>query len=93
MFSEARDCTMLATPRAAEAIGLAAAIIKAIVLPLLRDVKRKLANLSPAEQDELVNAMIGELRSSSADDRNVFLQGYGQGFYPRAIVERVKARL
>jgi hypothetical protein len=93
MYSEARDCIMLAPPGAGDAVGMIGAMMKTMVLPPLRDAKAKLANLTPEEQDELANAMVEQLRSASPQDRKVFLEGFGQGFFPQPVVDKVKQQL
>ena len=93
MAVEARDCVMQAPPAAVEAAGIAGSILKNVLLPRLAAARTRLSNLSPAEQDALVEAMIVELRNAPAADRSVFLDGYGRGFYPATIVERIRSRL
>ena len=93
MAGEARDCVLQASPAAVELAGVAASVLKHVLIPRLANAKARLSNLSRAEQDALVEAMIRELRNAPASDRAVFFDGYGRGFYPTQIVERVKSRL
>ena len=41
----------------------------------------------------LAAAMVEQLNSAPSNDRKAFLGGFGQGFYPKAIVDRVRARI
>ena len=93
MASEARDCVMQASPAAVEAAGIAASILTNVLIPRLAAAKTRLSNLSPEEQNAVVEAMIEELRNAPAADRSVFFDGYGRGFYPKTIVDRVRSRL
>src|SRR5258706_8150853 len=93
MASEARDCILLAPPAAGDTIGMLGAMLKSMLLPRLIEAKAKLANLTPEEQRDLADTMVEELRNAPIADRSVFLDGgYGRGFYPATIVDRIKSR-
>lgn len=93
MAGEARDCIIQAPPAAVEAAGIAGSILKNVLIPRLAVAKTRLSNLSREEQDALVEAMIEELRNAPSADRSAFFDGYGRGFYPKTIVDRVRSRL
>jgi len=93
MRSEARECILLAGPGAEQAVGTSGAMLKAVVLPNLRTVKARLANLAPGEEDQLADGVVEGLHEASADDRKHFQEGLGAGFFPPSVVEKVRARL
>ena len=90
---EARDCVLRAPPAAVELAGVAGSVLKHVLIPRLAAARARLSKLSREEQDALVEAMIRELRNAPAADRGVFFDGYGRGFYPKGIVDRIKSRL
>ena len=92
-LSEVHDCIELAPTGSDASIGMAGAMFKNMLLPMLKDAKLKLSNLTPEEQTQLTDGMVDALNHASAKDRQAFLDGYGAGFYPAQVVERVRAKL
>lgn len=94
MRSEARDCILLAPPGAGDqAVGQSGAMLKAVVLPQLVSTKAKFAALGPDEQDQLAQGMAEALRDAQPSDRAAFLEGLGQGYFPAAVVAKVRAQV
>lgn len=93
MRNEAKDCITYARPGSGDQIGAAGAMIKTMVIPAARDAKARMAAATPEEQKELADGMVDALSSASAADRKAFLDGLGQGFFPPAVVEQVRARV
>lgn len=93
MKSEARDCIMLTPPGGDAQVGAAGAMIKATLLPKLRETRQRLANLTPEEQDQLTQGMVDALRKASPADRKAFFDGMGLGFFPAPVVDKVRAAL
>jgi hypothetical protein len=93
MRNEAKDCITYARPGTGDQIGAAGAMIKTMVIPAARDAKERIAAASPDEQKELADGMVDALNSASPADRKAFLDGLGQGFFPPAVVEQVRARV
>ena len=93
MRTEARECILLAPPGSDQAVGTSGAMLKAVVLPNLRQVKARLANLAPEEEDQLAEGVVQALHESSGSDRKQFREGLGAGFFPPAVMEKVRARL
>lgn len=93
MRSEARDCILLAPPGSENAIGSSGAMIKNTVLPALRDARQQMNNLTPEEQSLLTDGLVDSLQHTSVRDRDLFLEGFGAGFFPAPVVESVRARI
>ncbi len=93
MRGEVRDCIELAPLGSDSAIGTTGAIMKSSVLPALRDAKLRLNSLTPEEQNQLADGLVDALKQASPKDRQVFLNGFGAGFYPAPVVETVRARM
>ncbi len=93
MRGEVRDCIMLAPPGSENAVGVSSAMVKTMVLPKLRDAKQRLNSLTPEEQSQLTDGIVDALQHASAKDRNQFLDGFGEGFFPAAVVEKVRAKI
>jgi hypothetical protein len=89
MHSEARDCILLAPAGSDRALGQTGAMIKAMVIPQLRDTRAKLADLGPEEQDQLAQGIADALRQAEPADRKAFQEGLGLGFFPKAVVDKV----
>jgi hypothetical protein len=93
MRDEAKDCISYARPGTGDQLGAAGAMIKTMVIPAARDAKARMAATTPEEQKELADGMVDALNSASTADRKAFLDGLGQGFFPPAVVEQVRARV
>lgn len=93
MQSELRDCVMLAPPGAGDALGRSGAMLKHMVLPPLREAREQMANLEPAQREQLAHEIVEGLKEASPEDRKAFLDGFGAGFFPRDVVDAVKARM
>ena len=93
MRGQVRECIELAPSQSVQSVGMAGAMVKSMMLPALRDAKQTMNNLTPAEQDELADALVDGLKQSSAKDRQVFLEGFGAGFFPAPVVAKVRARI
>lgn len=93
MRGEARDCILLAPAGSDDAIGAAGALMKNMVLPALRDTKARLASLTPEERNQLIDGLVDGLREASPQDRKLFLDGFGAGFFPAPVVEGVRAKM
>jgi len=93
MQSEARDCILLATPAASAGVGATGALIKNMVLPQLRSMRQRLAELDPAQQQQLAEEIVDALNEASALDRKAFQEGFGLGFFPAAVVDEIQASL
>jgi hypothetical protein len=92
MQSELRDCVMLAPPGAGDSIGMTGAMLKNMLLPQLRSAREQMANLQPQEREQLANEMTEALKDASPEDRKAFLDGFGAGFFPRDVVDAVRAK-
>jgi hypothetical protein len=93
MQSELRDCLTLAPPNATAALGMSGALFKNMVLPQLRMAREQMANLPPEEREQLANDIVEAMKEASPEDRKAFQQGFGQGFFPREVVDAVKAKM
>lgn len=89
--SELKEC-MLFLPAAIPAMGMGMAMMKPI-LPQLRQARDDIRALSPAEQDELAQALLQELRPLPADERKTMLEFLDGGFFPKRIGDTVKLGL
>ncbi len=93
MRGEVHDCITLAPAGSEQALGTSGTMIKTMVLPQLRDVRQRLNNLTPEEQNQLSDGLVDALQHASARDRKAFLDGFGAGFYPAPVVRTVRGRL
>ncbi|HVQ01899.1 MAG TPA: hypothetical protein VMT14_00175 [Burkholderiaceae bacterium] len=93
MQSELRDCLTLAPPNATAALGMSGALFKNMVLPQLRLAREQMANLQPEEREQLANDIVEAMKEASPEDRKAFQQGFGQGFFPREVVDAVKLKM
>ena len=91
MRAELEEC-MVVLPQTAAALGMGMGMLKPM-LPQLREARTEMQALSPSEQDELAAAMASELKSISGDDRKLFLEQLGSGFFPPRVAEGVRQRL
>jgi hypothetical protein len=91
MRTEARDCITLAPPGAN--VGMAGAMLKTMLLPPLRSAREQMHALSPEDRVRLAVEIVDGLQQASAEDRKAFQDGFGLGFFPPDVAERVKARL
>jgi hypothetical protein len=92
MYSEARDCIVLADESAARGIGSSGAMFKSVILPQLADVRAKLAALPPEHKEQLAAQLSQALKEASASDRKAFREGLGRSFFPPEVVEKVSAQ-
>ena len=88
MRAELKEC-MVVLPQTAAALGMGMGMLKPM-LPQLREARTEMQALSPSEQDELAAAMASELKSISGDDRKLFLEQLGSGFFPPRVAEGVR---
>jgi hypothetical protein len=91
MHAEARDCILLAPADSERSLGASGAMMKAMVLPRLRETKARVASLGPEEQDQLAQGIAEALREAKPADRQAFREGLGLGFFPAAVVEKAGA--
>ena len=91
MRAEARDCVTLAPPGAN--VGMAGAMLKNMMLPQLRTARETMASLTPEERTQLADEIVESLKEASPEDRKTFQDGFGLGFFPPDVVERVKTKL
>ena len=91
MRAEAHDCVTLAPPGAN--VGMAGAMLKNMVLPQLRTARETMANLTPEERTQLADEIVEGLNDASPEDRKAFQEGFGLGFFPPDVGERVKAKM
>lgn len=89
--SELKEC-MLLLPAAIPAMGMGMAMLKPM-LPQLRQARDEIRALSPAEQDELAQALLQELRSLPADERRQIVEFLDGGFFPKRVGDAVKVGL
>ena len=88
MRAELEEC-MVVLPQTAAALGMGMGMLKPM-LPQLRQARTEMQALSPSEQDELAAAMASELKSISGDDRKLFLEQLGSGFFPPRVAAGVR---
>ena len=93
MQTEMRDCMTLAPPGATDALGRSGALFKNMVLPQLREAREQMTNLQPQEREQLANDIVDGLKEASPEDRKAFLDGFGAGFFPRDVVDAVRAKV
>ena len=93
MRDEAKDCITYAAPGTGDSLGAAGAMLKTTVLPAARQAKERMAAATPEEQKQLADGMVDALNSASAADRKAFLEGFGAGFFPPAVVDQVRAQV
>jgi hypothetical protein len=93
MRTEAQDCIRLAPPSATQSVGQTGAIFKSLVLPQLHQMHERLQDLPPDQQQQLADEVIDALHSAPAQDRKAFLDGFGMGFFPAPVVDRVRSGL
>ncbi len=91
MQSEARDCILLAPPSADAALGQTGAMLKSMLLPQLQTMKQRFADLTPQDQQRLADELTQALSEADAKDRKAFSDGFGLGFFPPGVVQRVRA--
>ena len=87
--SELKEC-MVVLPTSIPALGMGMAMMRPIV-PQLREARAQLHALSPGEQDEVADVLVGEMRALPADERKAVLDMLDQGFFPPRVVAAVKA--
>ena len=89
--AELKEC-MVVLPSSIPALGMGMGMLRPIV-PQLRQARDELRALSPAEQDEVADALAREIAPLPADQRAEFVEYLGAGFFPPRISAGVKARL
>jgi hypothetical protein len=91
MQSEMKECMAL-LPQSAASMGMAMGMLKPM-LPQMREARAQMHALSPEEQDEMAATMAAELQSTSAEDRQSFVEVLDGGFFPPRVVDGVKSKL
>ena len=89
--TEFKECMVL-VPASVQALGMAMGMMKPMVAQL-RQARREIQALSPAEQDELADALASEIAPLPADQRAALLEHLDSGFFPKRIGDGAKARL
>lgn len=87
--SELKEC-MVVLPSSIAALGMGMAMMKPI-LPQLRQARAELHALSPSEQDEVAQVLIGEMRELPAEEKAALLGALDNGFFPPRVVAAAKA--
>ncbi|MBE7417658.1 MAG: hypothetical protein HS128_07850 [Ideonella sp.] len=93
MQSEVGDCLALAGPAATPQLGMAAAMMKQMVLPKLREARQQMAELSPEQREQMASEIAQAMNDASPEDRKAFADGFGVGFFPPEVVELLRAKL
>lgn len=88
MQSELKEC-MLLVPATIPALGMGMSMLKPM-LPQLGQAREELRALSPAEQDEVADVLLQQLKPLRAEERASLLEYLESGFFPPRIVQRVK---
>lgn len=91
MQTELKEC-MVVLPTSIGALGMGMGMLRPII-PQLREAREQLRALSPAEQDEVTEALVQELAPLPASQRAEFLQALAGGFFPERIRDGVRTRL
>ena len=91
MQTELKEC-MVVLPTSIGALGMGMGMLRPII-PQLREAREQLRALSPAEQDEVTEALVQELAPLPASQRAEFLQALDGGFFPERIRDGVRTRL
>ena len=91
MQSELKECMVL-LPAAAPALGMGMGMMKTM-LPQLRQAREQLHALSAEEQNELIAALVPEMKALSADERKTFLEFLDGGFFPKRVAEGLRTQL
>ncbi len=91
MQTELKEC-MVVLPTSIGALGMGMGMLRPII-PQLREAREQLRALSPAEQDEVTEALVQELAPLPAGQRAEFLQALDGGFFPERIRDGVRTRL
>ena len=89
--AELKEC-MVVLPTSIVALGMGMGMLRPII-PQLRDAREQLHALSPAEQDEVAEALVQELAPLPPSQRAEFLQVLDGGFFPERVRDGVRARL
>lgn len=91
MQSELKECMVL-VPASIPALGMGMAMLKP-VLPQLRQAREQMQALSPSEQEEIGVAIVQEMKSLLASERNALLEFLDSGFFPKRTSDAAKAAL
>jgi hypothetical protein len=91
MQTELKEC-MVVLPTSIGALGIGMGMLRPII-PQLREAREQLRALSPAEQDEVTEALVQELAPLPPGQRAEFLQALDGGFFPERIASGVRARI
>ncbi len=89
--SELKQC-MVVLPSSIPALGMGMSMLQPMV-PQLRQARDEMLALSPAEQDEIAEALANEIAPLPAAQRAEFAEYLGAGFFPPRVSAGVKARL
>jgi hypothetical protein len=89
--AEVGQCLEAGGARAEGSMGVGMAMFKSTVLPMLLETKARFADLSPDEQEHLAEDISEQLKQSPEREREEFLQGFGTGLFPEAVVQKVRA--
>jgi len=52
-----------------------------------------MAHLTPDEREQLADGMAHPMNDATPEDREVFEEGFGVGFFPPGVAESVRAKL
>lgn len=89
--AEFKECMVL-VPETIPALGMGMAMLKPMI-PQLRQARVELHALSPAEQDEVADALMQEIKELPADQRTALMEHLDSGFFPQRVSASVKAGL
>ena len=88
---ELKEC-MLLVPATIPALGMGMGMLKPMI-PQLRQARDEMRALSTAEQDELADALLQQLKPLPTDERKAVLEFVDSGFFPPRVAQRVKQGL
>jgi hypothetical protein len=91
MRAEMQDCMTL-LPQAGAALGASMGVMR-MVIPQLREARDQMHALTPAEQDEMADALAVELQDAPAEERAQIVEQVSGGFFPPRVAEALKVRL
>jgi hypothetical protein len=91
MQAEFKECLLL-VPASVPAVGMAMGMMKSMI-PQLRQAREQMHALSPAEQDEVVAALVQEVQPMPSAQRTAFVEHLDSGFFPARIAAAVKRKL
>ena len=91
VHADLNDC-LRNVPASVQALGMGMAMLQPMLAPL-REARDELRALSPAEQDEVADALAQELRTLAPDERASVLAQLDGGFFPARVVASLRQRL